>query len=694
MEVTKDKIYSKALCFPFGQVVRMGLCFLFILFFQNLFAQKIIVNQNGSGNFKSIQDAINSLPKDDGKTERIIFIKKGIYKEKIFIDKNFITLQGEDVTNTIITISLARDEWKCYNMDDYGTAAINLKGNDITLENLTISNTYGKDVATEKQIICNLDSGKIKTIKPTSHQMALRSFTTTRLKAINCVFIAYGGDTVSPWNIVDGMFYFKDCIMEGGVDFYCPRGSALAEHCTFICHNNNAAIWHDGSGNINHKTVLYNCSFTGDDGYKLGRFHRDAQFYVLNCTFSNNMADADIYWVPSKAARDSVRWGRRVYYYNCKKENGNDYTWYQNNLPIDWGINEYNIAWVYDYKWNPSKNETYNTELKENIVVNKTDSVADNMLLYQRANGGWPKHFIGDRKVDYKKTLSPNELKLLKDGYGESIDATIDNEATTKEIKYLVKAYKIYTKKEYLNAAIKGIEYLLKAQYINGGWPQFYPDFSSYRGQITYNDNAMVNVLNVLQDVAEGKNGFDVITDGNLIGKCTYAPLNGIVCILKTQIKQKKTLTAWCTQYNAKTLKPEMARKYELPSISGQESVGIIRFLMRQKNPSPEIINAVHGAIVWLNKVKIIGYNLKDIKAPNEQSGRDRVLVKEDGNTIWARFYDVKTNQPFFCGRDSKPKKTLAEVENERRIGYAWYGTWPQHLINVEYPDWLAKITK
>ncbi len=663
-----------------------------ILFTQNIWAQNIIVDQNGKGNFKTIQDAVNSLPKDNNKNERIIFIKKGIYNEKIFIDKNFITLHGEDVNNTIITISLARDEWRCDNKDDYGTAAINLKGNDISLENLTITNTYGKDAAKDKQIVCNADSGILKKIKPTSHQMALRSFATTRLKAINCIFIAYGGDTVSPWNTTDGMFYFKNCTMEGGVDFYCPRGSALAENCTFICHSDNAAIWHDGSGSINHKTVFYNCSFSGDNGYKLGRFHRDAQFYLLNCTFSNNMADADIYWVPSKVARDSVSWGRRVYYYNCKKENGTDYDWYKNNLPKDWGINEFNIPWVYNYKWSPIKNEKTTLEIKGIAIENKTDSIADNMLLYQRANGGWPKHFIADRKVDYKKQLTIEELALLKTGYDNGIDATIDNEATTKEIKYLVKAFKKFNKKEYLNAATKGLEYLLNAQYKNGGWPQFYPDFSSYRSQITYNDNAMVNVLNVLQDVAEGINGFDVIMNGNLIGKCTYASLNGINCILKTQIKQKKILTVWCAQYNAKTLKPEMARKFELASLCGSESVGIVRFLMRQKNPTLEIKNAITAAIDWLKKVRIVGYNIKDIKAPNEQSGRDRVLIKEDGNNMWARFYDLNTNEPIFCGRDSNPKKTLAEIENERRIGYAWYGTWPQHLIDIEYREWYEKI--
>jgi PelA/Pel-15E family pectate lyase len=63
-------------------------------------------------------------------------------------------------------------------------------------------------------------------------------------------------------------------------------------------------------------------------------------------------------------------------------------------------------------------------------------------------------------------------------------------------------------------------------------------------------------------------------------------------------------------------------------------------------------------------------------------------LVADSNSVIWARFYDMETNEPFFAGRDSQRHKTLAEVENERRIGYAWYGNWPLKLLTTEYPEW------
>ena len=658
------------------------------------FAQnELVVAQDGSGGFKTIQDAINSLP-EDAKAPRVILIKKGIYHEKLFIEKNFITLKGESAQATIISISLARDEWRCSNTDDYGTASINLKGSDITLENLSFVNSYGFDNNSDRSIACKSDSTGTKLVRQNGHQMALRSFATTRLIVKNCIFRAFGGDTVSPWNADDGMFYFKDCVMEGGVDFYCPRGWAYAEGCTFICHSKEAAIWHDGSKHESSRTVLVNCSFTGDDGFKLGRYHRDAQFYLVNCRFPANMADADIYQREANPP-NVIQWGKRVYYYNCKKEGG-DYAWYKNNLPDGFGINEFNIPWVYDYKWNPASGEMS----KDAGIVNETasanaaiDSVAENMLLYQRSNGGWPKHFQGDRNVDYRRILTDDEKKELRSGYEAGIDATIDNNATTREIRYLAKAYKHTKDKRYIDAVQKGIGYLLKAQYANGGWPQFYPDFSSYRSQITYNDNAMVNVLNVLYDVAYNMNDMEVV-DASYHNKCQEAVQRGVQCILKTQLKQKGILTAWCAQYNAKTLEPEMARKFELASLSGYESVGIVRFLMRQENPSPAIIAAVKAAKEWFEKVKITGYKVVDIKAPGEKSGRDRVIQPEPGAVLWARFYDLDTNEPFFSGRDSQPKKTLAEIENERRVGYAWYGNWPEKLITDEYPAWIKKINK
>ena len=312
--------------------------------------KRIIVDTNGKGDFKTIQEAINSLS-DNSNEIRTIFIKNGIYKEKIYLEKNNVILEGEDRDKTVLSQAIARDEWRCSNADDWGVATLNLKGSDITLKNLTIENSYGFDNDKDITIACESDTVKHeKKIRKDGHQMALRSFTTTRLKVIHCKLKAFGGDTVSPWNVEAGLFYFKDCVMEGGVDFYCPRGWAYAENCTFIAHTGQASIWHDGSKDEDSKTVLKHCSFKGFEGFVLGRYHRDAQFYLIDCSFAKEMADTNIYRVKTT---NTIQWGDRIYYYNCHRDVG-DYKWFENNLykakgnPVAANID---AAWVFGDRW-------------------------------------------------------------------------------------------------------------------------------------------------------------------------------------------------------------------------------------------------------------------------------------------------------------------------------------------------------
>ena len=304
------KLFPKSKVLLLALLVVLTMSKSFLLYAQEK-TKTIVVDISGNADFTSIQDAINSLP-EKANTHRIIFIRKGLYREKIFIEKNFISLVGEDKENTKLVISLACDIWRCENPDDWGVATINLKGNDIVLENLSISNDFGFDHINEINGIhvdCPGDSlNHFKTVKRDGHQMALRTFTTTRLIVRNCILRAFGGDTVSPWNTDDGMFYFKNCLMEGGVDFYCPRGWSYAENCVFVAHSKTAAIWHDGSKVKDSKTVLKNCVFTGEDGFKLGRYHRDAQFYLINCFFPANMSDTPIYLNPS-IPQNNIQWG-------------------------------------------------------------------------------------------------------------------------------------------------------------------------------------------------------------------------------------------------------------------------------------------------------------------------------------------------------------------------------------------------
>ncbi|MGI4870938.1 MAG: pectate lyase [Janthinobacterium lividum] len=316
------------------------------------------------------------------------------------------------------------------------------------------------------------------------------------------------------------------------------------------------------------------------------------------------------------------------------------------------------------------------------------DTTAEKMLAFQRSNGGWPKA-VKEAKVDYHHRMSADDLQSARRD-ASSQDATIDNNATTREITYLLTAYKTTQNPAYRSAAENGIRYLLKMQQASGGFPQYYPDAHLYRAQITYNDNAMVKALQVLKGVADKKDDYAQVNP-ELVAPAQQAVDKGIQCILKTQYVQHGKLTVWCAQHDRNTLLPCNARAFELASLSGDESVDITEFLLSLDQPTPEVRRAVAAALAWFEASKIENTAVQDIADPKQPKGRDRVMVPQPGSTVWARFYDLDTNQPIYVGRDGIKRAHLADIEVERRTGYVYASTWPEKLLTRDYPKWQKK---
>jgi PelA/Pel-15E family pectate lyase len=317
-------------------------------------------------------------------------------------------------------------------------------------------------------------------------------------------------------------------------------------------------------------------------------------------------------------------------------------------------------------------------------LVFSAENQAENILLHQRESGGWPKNY------DRESGRSEAEKKKLQDKKSTE-DTTFDNGATHTEIRHLAKAFLKTGDQRYRKATLKGIEFMLEAQYANGGWPQRFPKPSGYSARITFNDGAMIGVMSTLRDISRDKKAYPFVSD-ELRERCAKAVERGIPCILKCQIVVKGKRTAWCAQHDEKTLVPRKARSYELPSISGAESVGVVRFLMKIDEPSPEIIAAVQGAVRWFDEAKLTGIREVRKEAKGTTKGWDKVVVEDaSAPPIWARFYAIGTNQPIFCSRDGKPRKTLAEISYERRNGYSWLGYYAKDLMAKDYPAWQRK---
>lgn len=311
--------------------------------------------------------------------------------------------------------------------------------------------------------------------------------------------------------------------------------------------------------------------------------------------------------------------------------------------------------------------------------------VADNVLLYQRETGGWHKN------IDMAATLDERQRAAIAGEKGAR-DSTIDNGATFTQLTFLARVYTARKQERHREAFLKGVDYLLRAQYANGGWPQYYPDLSGYYKHITYNDGAMIGVMKLLRDIAARKSDY-VFVDEERRAKAESAVQRGIECVLKTQVVTKGRRTIWGAQHDEVTLAPAPARKFEPASLASSESVGIVRFLMGIKNPNAQVIEAIEAAIAWFEKSKMSGIRWAETRDASQPGGSNRVVVKDpQASPLWARFYEIGSNRPIFSGRDGIIKYDVSEIEAERRNGYAWYVSAPAKLIGEEYAAWRKKL--
>ena len=348
-----------------------------------------------------------------------------------------------------------------------------------------------------------------------------------------------------------------------------------------------------------------------------------------------------------------------------------------------------------------SRHHWYDIHDKSNIINPKSNqplynateitNIADNILLYQRSNGGWLKNYDMQAKLtdDQKDSLIKTR---------EILHTTFDNTTTYSHIEYLARVYMETKIDKYKDACLKGFDFTLSAQYTNGGWPQYFPLEDNYSRCITFNDGVFTGIMLMLKDVIDNEPFYSFV-DNVRREKIKGAFEKGLNCILKLQIKDNGRLTVWAQQHNEVDLSPAWARAFEPPSICNGESAGVILFLMSLNNPSKEIIVAIQSAVKWFEDSKITGIRVNIIKAPPLESQWrtstiDRVVVSDStALPIWTRYYELGTDKPLFCDRNSKFLYSLAEVSRERRSGYNWYTYDPQEVLK-KYPAWKEKWMK
>ena len=315
--------------------------------------------------------------------------------------------------------------------------------------------------------------------------------------------------------------------------------------------------------------------------------------------------------------------------------------------------------------------------------------IAGNILLFQRANGGWPKDY------DMLAILTPEQVAAVRASHHRS-DTSFDNDNIHTQVDYLARAYSALGEAAWRNACQRGFDFMLAAQLPGGGFPQRYPKPTGYHAHITYNDGVTIGILNVLKGAADGASQWQWL-DAQRRRKAQLAVNRGIECILRCQIRVGDSHTGWCQQHNADTYEAASARTFELASCCPQETTEIVRFLMRVNSPNERIVRAIEHAVAWLGRTRLSGIRVEKVHAPVVEFERHRadfdtvVVPDAAAEPIWARHYEIGTDRPIFAGRDGVKRFALSDIERERRTGTPWHGRWPAKLLAEEYPQWRGR---
>lgn len=378
----------------------------------------------------------------------------------------------------------------------------------------------------------------------------------------------------------------------------------------------------------------------------------------------------------------------------------------------------------------------------------ESQKIADIVLDVQKTNGGWMKN-------DELHKLTANEYGTLKNArYDHSC---LDNYATTQEMRFLAKVYQGCKVEKYKDAFIKALNMIFVAEKAKGGWSQYWPlsGGDSYQDYITFNDDLMLNVLRMLQDVAEAKGDFKDLLDEATREKCKEAYARGLQVILDCQIDDNGVKAAWCAQHDPDDHLPTEGRPHEMPSVSGFESANLLSYLMNIEKPSMEIQNAIHAAVKWLDEHKIPNKAVEDVKEGSTIV--DRRIIDKPGTNLWGRFIQIggesgkivynkflnklktrnkkvdyqgavyyeydnasltydssKEYQPIFSiyddnyknlryrflynyedtpeTTDQNGKSVSTSLRAANRKNYQYVGSWCQNVIEQQYPAWKARM--
>ncbi|MBC7796072.1 MAG: hypothetical protein H7Z37_04275, partial [Pyrinomonadaceae bacterium] len=383
----------------------------------------LTVSADGSGDVKTVQDAIDKIPANN-KKRFVIYIKQGFYKQQINIPNNkpFVTFRGDNAEKTILTFDLN-------NAKSGSTSAsysVYIGGHDFRAENITFENSFGKG----SQAVAALVEADRATFK-------------------NCRFIGWQ-DTLYAKN---GRQFYQNCYIEGHVDFIFGQASAVFENC--VIHSKGDGYIaapmrfaaNEASGFVFLKSKLTGANT--EKGVFLGRPWRDygRTVYIETEMGAHIKPEGWNNWLPER---------EKTAYFAEYKSTG------AGAKP------ESRVKWIHQLSeaeskqflpetflkgadgWNPKSDILLNSEVKKlsfqpvewkDVLkqsktwysVDEASRIADQVVIYQHDNGGWGKN------VDMAAMLTQAEREKLLKEKTDTTETTIDNRSTFTQVNYLAK---------------------------------------------------------------------------------------------------------------------------------------------------------------------------------------------------------------------------------------------------------------
>lgn len=675
-------------------------------------ARDVVVSADGKGDFKTVQEAVDAVPPGQ-RLLHLIRIKPGTYKELVNVPagKGPVKFLGEDAATTVLSFNNSaktlNNEGK--EIGTFRSASVFIEADDFSAENVTFENTYGQG----------------------SQALAV-SVGGDRAVFRKCRFVGWQ-DTVL---LRTGRQYFEECHVSGHVDFIFGGATAFFDRCEINCR---AAGYITAASTPKESVrgfVFSRCRITAEPGeWKtfLGRpwrpfasvvfLHSElpaaiqpegwdnwrnpenektARFAECGNTGPGAEAAARVPWAKKLTEREARALVPRGVLRQWDPKRGVSARLVA-ELPAP-----ARAAWeaylVRSAERHAAEVAALDAELKASGATQallppsgpdfklpshptlawfsspEAKQLAANVMSFQTPSGGWSKHIAFEK--------GPRLPGMHWSGQGAPGQSwhyvgTIDNRSTTEQLLLLAGVHSATRLKGAREAFLKGFDYLIEAQFPSGGWPQVYPLEGGYHDCVTFNDNAMVHVLELMRDVAGLSPEFSFV-DAERRAKAARAFDNGIRCVLSAQVRQQGRPTVWCAQHDPLTLEPVAARKQEPASLSGGESAGIVRFLMEIPNPPEEVVGAIENALAWFEQTKITGLR------KTKRDGRT-VYEADPAATqpLWARFCDLETNKPLFAGsQDGLIYDSFADMAVNNGVGYDYHTSLPEGVLGSGRAKW------